>query len=119
MPAHGVGEAVVDVEQHAHLDRILHGLIGHAGGAERFQIRRPHIGRRERELLEEAQGGTQLRIGRSGAPIAQDRLDQLGVLVFVFQGQRRDRAVRARSEYALVETRRERGKHLPFPHAPG
>jgi len=117
--AERIGEAVVDVEQHAHLDRVLDGLIGHAGGAERTQIRRPHVRRRERELLEEAEGGTQLRIGGRGAPIGQDRLDQLVVLVFVLQGQRRDRAVRARSEYALVQTRRERGEQLPFPDAPG
>jgi len=118
--AERIGEAVVDVEQHANLDRIFYGLIAHAGGAEWFHVRRPHVRRGERELLEEAEGGTQLRIERRGAPIRQDRFDnQLVSFVFVFQGQRRDRAVGARSEYTLVQARRERGKQLPLSHAPG
>jgi hypothetical protein len=117
MEAERIGEAVVDVEQHTHLDCILYGLIGHAGGADWFKIRRPDIGRGERELLEETEGGTQLRVDRGSAPIGQDGLDQV-VLLFALQGQRRDRAVSARSEYALVQARRERGKQLPLTDAP-
>jgi hypothetical protein len=98
MEAERVGEAVVDVEQHADLDRILYGLIAHAGGAEWFQIRRPDVRRGERELLEEAERRAQLRIDRRGAPIGQDRCDQRGVFLFVFEGQRRDRAVSAGSK---------------------
>src|SRR5207237_567360 len=35
VPLHGIGQAVVDVEQHANLDRVLDALVAHAGGAER------------------------------------------------------------------------------------
>jgi hypothetical protein len=97
MEAERVGEPVVDVEQHADLDRILYGLIAHAGGAEWLHVRRPHLRRGERELLEEAERRSQLRIERRGAPIGQDRLDRV-VLLFVLQGQRRDRAVSASSK---------------------
>jgi hypothetical protein len=97
MEAERIGEAVVDVEQHADLDGIFYGLIAHAGGAEWLHIRRSHVRRSERELLEEAERRSQFRIDRRGAPIGQDCLDQV-VFLFVFQGQRRDRAVSAGSK---------------------
>jgi len=63
-----------------------------------FHVRRSHVRWGERELLEEAEGRTQLGIERSGAPISQDCLDQGVVFLFLLQGQRRDRAVSAGSE---------------------
>src|SRR5437762_14287141 len=47
---------------------------------------------------------------------SSDLLDELVVLPFFSQGQRRDRAVRARSEQALVPTRRERGEQRSEEH---
>jgi len=103
MEAERVRQAVVNVEEHADLDRILHGVIAHTGGAQWFHVRRSHVRWGERELLEEAEGRTQLGIERSGAPISQDCLDQGVVFLFLLQGQRRDRAVSAGSEQALVQ----------------
>src|SRR2546426_513201 len=43
MEAERIGEPVVEVEQHADLDRVLNALIAHAGGAEWLHIGRPHV----------------------------------------------------------------------------
>ena len=116
--AEGIGEPVVDVEQDADLDRVLNTLVAHAGGADWLQIDRPHVRRGEREFLEEPERRPQPGIERGGAPIRQHRCDQPVVLLFVFQGQRRDRAVSARSEHTLVQAGRERGEQFPLAHAP-
>ena len=118
MEAERVGEAIVDVEQHARVDRVLNGIIADAGGAERGEVGRTHVGGREREFLEEAERRPQLRIERSRAPVCQHRRDQLVIPLFLLQGQRRDRAVSARSEHTLVQAGRERGEQLPLAHAP-
>ena len=99
MPLHGIGEAVVDVEQHARMDRVLYGFIAGPGRAERREVGGTHVGGREGELLEEAEGRAQLRVERRRAPVRQHGRDQPVVL----QGQRRDRAVTLCSEHALVE----------------
>jgi hypothetical protein len=98
METERIGETVVDVEQRADLDRVLYSRIAHAGGAEWFHIRRPHVRRGEGELLEEAERRAQLWVERCRAPIGQNRFDQRGIFLFVLEGQRRDRAVSAGSK---------------------
>src|SRR5438045_900755 len=66
---------------------------------ERREVGGTHVGGREGELLEEAEGRAQLRVERRRAPVRQHGRDQPVVL----QGQRRDRAVTLCSEHALVE----------------
>ena len=118
MEAERIGEPVVDVEQHADVDRVLHGFIRQAGSPEWLHVRWPYFRGSERELFEEAQRGTQLRVERRRTPVCQHRLDQLVALPFVLQGQRRDRAVRTGSEETMVQAGGERGKQLPLAHAP-
>src|SRR5207237_9649995 len=62
IPIHRVGETVVDIEEHARLDRVLDGFVAHARGAEWGQVGGAHLSGRERELLEEAERGAQLRV---------------------------------------------------------
>src|SRR5207249_671249 len=114
MKGERVGEPVVDIEQHTDVNRVLDRGIAHAGGAEWLYVRRPHFRRGERELLEQAERGSDFGIDPGGAPIGQHRLDQL----LVPKGQRRDRAVGTRSEQALVQARRERGEQLALADAP-
>ena len=100
------------------MDRVLYTIIADAGRAERGEIGGVHVGGREREFLEEAERRPQLRIERRRAPIRQYCRHQPVVLLFPSQGQRRDRAVSARSEYTLVQAGRERGEQLPLTHGP-
>src|SRR5207245_1210067 len=86
------GEAVVDVEQDAGVDRVLDCLIADAGGAERGKVGGAHVGGDEGEFLEEAERRPQLRIERRRAPIRQYRRHQPVVLLFVSQGHRRSAA---------------------------
>src|SRR5437867_4618322 len=80
MEAERIREAVIDVEEHADLDRVLGSRIAHAGGTERLQIGRPHVRWGEREPLEKTEGGPDLRIDRRRAPIGQHRLHHLPAL---------------------------------------
>src|SRR5437899_4743930 len=49
--AEGVGQPVVNVEQHAGVNRIFDGVIAHTGGAQRGHVGGTHLGGREREFL--------------------------------------------------------------------
>src|SRR5207302_10987806 len=74
--AEGVGQPVVDVEQHAGVNRIFDGVIAHTGGAQRGHVSGTLLSGREGELLEETECRAQLRVERRGAPILQHRRDQ-------------------------------------------
>ena len=56
-----------------------------------------HVARAEREFFEKTQRGSHLFIDRRGPPIIESRLGD-----FFPELDRRDRAVRARSEHAFV-----------------
>src|SRR4051812_46422562 len=69
--------------------------------------------RTESELLDERQCRSELRAERRRAPVVDDRLPD-----FLTEGVRRNCAVGARSERALVEQRGEARKQLTLAGAP-
>ena len=81
------------------MDRVLDCFVWDTGLAQRLDVPRADLVRMERQLLDELEGGPQLGADGRRAPVVQDRLDQLVIV----ECQRRDRAVRTRSEDALVE----------------
>jgi hypothetical protein len=98
VPAEGVGESDDHAEKRADGGRIAQRPVRDACGARSIGVRRRQIVGAQRQLLEEDQGRRELGPQRRGAPVVDDRLPE-----FLTEGIRRDRAVGARSEGALIE----------------
>ena len=80
------------------MDGIDERILPYAGIKDGFGILSTELVRPQRELLEEGEGRPELGSERSGAPIGDDRVPEL-----LTECVRRDRAVGARSERALVQ----------------
>jgi hypothetical protein len=73
-------------------------LVGDTGGAYRVRVRLGHLVGAKRQLLEEDERRRELRAQRRGPPVVDNRLPD-----FLTERVRRNCAVGARSERALVE----------------
>jgi hypothetical protein len=98
VPAERVGEPDDYVEERGDVNRVHKRSLAHAGGEDGVRVRPRQRARRQRELLEESERRAQALVDGRGAPVTPDRLPDL-----LAEGVRRDRAVGARSERALVE----------------
>jgi hypothetical protein len=98
VPPKGIGEPDDHAEQCAHRCRVAQCLFGNAGGTSSVGVRFRQLVRAKRQLLEEGERRGKLGPQWRGPPVVDDRLPD-----FLTERIRRDRAVGARSERALVE----------------
>lgn len=113
LPAERVGESVDHVEESGNVNRVYERLLGHAGGEDGYGICWCQFTRSQCELLEEPERRAQALVDWRRPPVQPDRLPDL-----VTERIRRDRAVRPRSEGALVERGDEAGEELPLTDGP-
>jgi hypothetical protein len=105
-------ERVREPVDHVEQERDLNGISDFVDAETRAQVS-VHLIRTQRDLLDEPERRMQRRPDGRGPPVGQHRLRE-----FLSERNRRDRAVGARSEGALVEARREGSKQLTFAHRP-
>jgi hypothetical protein len=98
VPAEGVGEPDDHVEERAHGCGVAQCLVGDSGSSRSGGVRRSQLVGAKRQLLEEDERRRELGPQRRAPPVVDDRLPD-----FLTERIRRDRAVGARSERALVE----------------
>jgi hypothetical protein len=108
-----VSDAINHIDQETDVRRFIDGLSTDACCLQRGDIVRANRLGMEGRLFQVAQDRPQFLIDRSALPVIQDCLGER-----IAQDLRRDRAVIACSELALILARHERGKEFAFPHAP-
>jgi hypothetical protein len=114
VPAHRIGQPVVDVEQKRNFQSVPDSLFGDAGAHHRPDIFGREIAVIERHLLEQPQRRSQLLVNRRVRVVVQHPLGQR----VVSKGGRRDRGVSVGSKQTLVQPRDERGEQLALAHRP-
>jgi hypothetical protein len=98
VPAEGVGEPDDHAEERADGSRVAQRLVRDTGRSRSIGIRLRQLVGAKGQFLEEDERRRELGSERCGAPVVDNRLPD-----FLTEGIRRDRAVGARSERALIE----------------
>jgi hypothetical protein len=94
----GIDPPVVEIEQGAHRDRIVHGLLAPASREDQFDVLRLQPGRFLVDPFQKCEQGFVAIGNRRGPIVLQDRLDQ----IVIPEQLRRDRGVGPDSEWAVV-----------------
>ena len=92
-----IGDSVNYIEESTYVNGVLDGLVAQPGQTQRFNIFGNDSFRSQGKLFQKVQRCPQLLTNRRSSPICQDRFNEA-----IAKDLRRDRAVSARSEQALI-----------------